>query len=908
MARFKGGVISATPPSTTYTTAGGAWRGNEVAQAIASGAWPQIPALLDPQFNLTSLLIHADNTNNANNNTFIDSSGAYIPFSGTYSNFFNGSAYFYVPSSASLSPGTGDFTVEAFVLFTSLPAASGVGSIFQNDAVGSSTSDKFWVGLYNNAGTYRLNIGQHNTANAAYVNWTPLINTWYHIAVVRQSGTVLMFIDGVQQTVTSSTVYNGVSFGQNGASVGGISTPAYLNGFISNLRYIVGTAFYTAGFTRPSAPLTAVTNTQLLTCQSTTLADNSASARTITNTNVTISSGGVSNIALTSKPYQGTFTPFSQAGWSNYFNGSADYFTLPASSNLTMTGDFTWEFWMYLTSYSASMHVLSNSAPNLTLQFDGVSTNSLLLFDGSNRTIGNISLNTWTHVAIVRRSGTLQAYLNGVASGSSWTNSSTTTFSMSSGYVGARWTPSNYFNGYISNLRILNGTGLYSSNFTPSTTSLSAITNTTLLVCQSNRFVDNSSSPLTITPSGTTAVIPFSPFAPTSSYSTTSIGGSAYFDNSSSIDIATFPFQIGSSDFTMEFWAYPTAATSTNWNPMVVLGMSGGGKELRISQNINNTGWGWLYPNNAGSADVYTGYGTLQINTWHHFAMSRVGSNLYLYRNGVQVATATSISFNLTNMDLLRIGGSQAAYSTDGRFTGYISGLRIVKGGLYPSGFTVPNSPPTAVSNTVLLAYNTNATIIDQAGKNDLATFGSAVISTSQSKFGGSSMYFPGTTSDYVGVPYKQDFLLGTGDFTIECWFYNSATQNNNSGLFSFLTGTTFFLIHNNLTSYPNLLTVYVDNYGGGTRVLTGTTTLSTGQWYHMAITRSSGVWRLFLNGVQEGSTYTNTAEPVPASALLRIGLGNGAGYIGYIDEFRISKYARYTANFTPALYAFANQ
>jgi hypothetical protein len=217
--------------------------------------------------------------------------GFYLPFSAgyntstTYAGSFNGSNQFLsVASSASLAPSTGDFTVEANVNFNALPSSSGYAAIFENQiATTSATSDKFYLALKNNAGTYRIEMGQHSTANVAYVNWTPTVGTWYHVALVRQSGTTLIFINGVQQTVTNSTVFNGTSFGQNGASIGAISTPFYLNGYISNARYVVGTAVYTTGFTPPSANLTAVTNTQLLTLQGSTIVDNSSAARTITN-------------------------------------------------------------------------------------------------------------------------------------------------------------------------------------------------------------------------------------------------------------------------------------------------------------------------------------------------------------------------------------------------------------------------------------------------------------------------------------------------------------------------------------------------------------------------------------------------------------------------------------------------
>ena len=127
----------------------------------------------------------------------------------------------------------------------------------------------------------------------------------------------------------------------------------------------------------------------------------------------------------------------------------------------------------------------------------------------------------------------------------------------------------NYFRGYISNVRIVKGAAVYTSNFTPSTTPLTAISGTSLLTCQSNRFKDNSSNNFAITVTGTPTVQAFEPFEPTASYSAATYGGSGYFSGSSqslSVPVnSTFNF---AGDFTIEFFAYATSADASEHIPI----------------------------------------------------------------------------------------------------------------------------------------------------------------------------------------------------------------------------------------------------------------------------------------------------------------------------------------------------
>ena len=110
-----------------------------------------------------------------------------------------------------------------------------------------------------------------------------------------------------------------------------------------------------------------------------------------------------------------------------------------------------------------------------------------------------------------------------------------------------------YVYGYISNLRLVVGNSVYSSNFTPPTAPLTAVTNTKLLTCQSNKFIDNSSINSTLTRYGDTSIKPQNPFQFINNN-----GKSYYFDGTGDylVNHSTTDTAFGTNDFTMESWVY----------------------------------------------------------------------------------------------------------------------------------------------------------------------------------------------------------------------------------------------------------------------------------------------------------------------------------------------------------------
>jgi hypothetical protein len=209
---------------------------------------------------------------------------------GEYSYDFDGSSFFSYPSSASFAIGTLDFSIECFVYLTSAPGLNGANILdFSYNTASGSTKSRFFI----NSSYYPVfqrSTGSTGGSNSSTSSIAVSLNTWTYVAVSRTSGTVKVFVGSSTGSTTSipggitnsSTPYVGkaVNFGLS-----------FLTGKISNLRYNVGSGFSSA--TVPTSPLAPVATTKMLTCQSSTIKDNSVANGggpwTLTNSGVLVS-------------------------------------------------------------------------------------------------------------------------------------------------------------------------------------------------------------------------------------------------------------------------------------------------------------------------------------------------------------------------------------------------------------------------------------------------------------------------------------------------------------------------------------------------------------------------------------------------------------------------------------------
>jgi len=829
----------------------------------------------------------------------------------TGSGYLDGTGDYLVTSGAALDTGAGtsDFTMECWVynngysgsqygrgIFTFYPAAGYANSRFMFRL--NNGGDQINIYLYI-SGTLHANV-------TSTVLATP--GAWTHLAFVRQSGTFKLYING---TIESSMTVTGVSASLNtfdkfdiGRNQDG-SLPDF-NGYISNFRYVKGTAVYTANFTPPTAALTAIANTSLLILQNRQGHNNSAFLDT---------SGNKFNITRNGNTTQGTFTPFSQAGWSVYFDGTGDYLkTGTATPIATTQSTFTVEAFIYMTANPSSSGnpniptVVGDMAPDsgaANWTFGPTSSRALSFYwyTGSlNSAVGNtiMALNAWHHIAVSVSANAIKLFVNGVLQ--TLTGTTTLTNRLETlNYIGfgQNNNTNHVFTGYASNIRIVSGTALYTAAFTPSTAALTAVANTALLTCQNNRFIDNSTNNFTLTATGTPKVQAFSPFKPTALYSAATHGGSAYFDGTSDyLSFTANSTTVGPGDFTIELWYYPTVFQNFD----TLFGNTRGANGFNIGTNVNATVV-WY-----SSAALLIDSGKLQEFAWNHIAFTRTSNTLRMYLNGSQTGATPTVSTNFSATGFV-VGDTAGALGE--ACNGYISGIRVTNQSLASgSTFTVPTAPYTSNVNTNLLLNFTNAGVIDQSGRTDLETVGDARISTTVKKYGTGSMYFDGT-GDYLYAESSPNFELSSGDFTVEAWIYPTTIAGAERGIFGI--GTTdpdSNLVRIQASTSKLQFWLGGSNSGGpgaGTKtgIITCSTALSLNTWYHIALVRSGSATnnvKLYLNGVSDGqgtATYTIGAKP------FSLGMGYPGSvtelFIGYIDEFRITKgVARYTATFTP--------
>ena len=218
-------------------------------------------------------------------------------------------------------------------------------------------------------------------------------------------------------------------------------------------------------------------------------------------------------------------------------------------------------------------------------------------------------------------------------------------------------------------------------------------------------------------------------------------------------------------------------------------------------------------------------------------------------------------------------------------------------GNVFFGGGKVGMKTPSLVDAfTVLLLHGDS---LKDSGINNVAITNRGVeVSTTQSKFGGKSLYFNGSSNLTFTLPV--DCFAGTQDWTVEWWEYRLGTNTSSAVFYKPLSNSVCGMILCD-DNGQGTLTMYESSNGSSHNVASGLKLGSTllNQWVHRAIVKASGVYTAYENGVKVNSlTYSSN---IPTSSYpMCIGYYGIAMFYGYINEFRISNTARWTEAFTP--------
>jgi len=181
--------------------------------------------------------------------------------SGSGSLYLNGSSAVTYPSNSAFNLGSNNFTIEMWVYKNTSGSQTFAAQV--NSSL-TATTWSFDIGT-NSSNVILAEVYVAAIAYTVTTSTTMSLNTWYHIAFVRSSTTLTVYVNGV--STGTAAVVGSVNSGSTPMTLGRLgdyTSNYYTNGYVSNFRYITGTAVYTTNFTPLTAPLTPISGTQLL--------------------------------------------------------------------------------------------------------------------------------------------------------------------------------------------------------------------------------------------------------------------------------------------------------------------------------------------------------------------------------------------------------------------------------------------------------------------------------------------------------------------------------------------------------------------------------------------------------------------------------------------------------------------
>ena len=804
---------------------------------------------------------------------------------GGASMYFDGSGdYLATGPDSSLSLDSGDFTVEAFIYATSLP--SGISPIVSSRAV-PSVSDLYWA--FSVRSTGQLEFQSRNTTQYFARSATSAIttNTWYHVAAARQNNIITVYVNGVAGPTTVDD--GGINLSESYAGVGVFNYTgyvAYFPGYIDDLRITKGVARYTDDFTPPAAELSlSTTETQ----QAPVLTDISLNNNTAT-------------------LYNGVGYTSSNVGYFT-FDGTNDYMEIPYDESVNLTdGDFTIDFWMNSSSDQTS-DVLVSYGNTSTVGGWAIKT-------ATNKLQYSVGFATHPAVAGIVTSG-LVLHLD-AGDSASYSGIGTTWYDLSGNGNNGTLTNGPTFDSGNGGSIVFDGTDdvvpITKANNLGTTQNYTIFTfiyphSVTTDTARANSIVDSGSGStypmrLHLTPNSTIKLMHNDGFSD--------------------------PGVITTDTISLNTWTCVAATNNNNSGTVYINGVSAASGSLGNNWDAFNPTVGWKPIDNPSSVYAFDGFISIVLIYNKALTASEIQRNYNALKGRYTspspldpldtfgIAENADFSSGITT----NTWNHYALVRSGNVYTPYVNAVPGNPSYDYSADFADLNRDLYFDNASIILnanGENGSTNIIDSSKNNHtgiITAYSGAGISTTEYKFGGSSLYFDGT-NDYIDCGTDSSYAMEDEDFTIEFWMY---TENQSVGQiegFLFHIGPRSDSGNNNVPD--GSLSAYVENFdgipylyftikNGVSSYIRGGGRVPNGQWNHISIVRSGSTGYTFVNGTNL-SSFSIVGNPYNENDLTLgayYSISSGTRYYyrhfnGYIDDFIITKgVAKYTSDFKP--------
>ena len=629
---------------------------------------------------------------------------------------------------------------------------------------------------------------------------------------------------------------------------------------------------------------------------------------------------------------QGTWTPFREAGtYSVAFDQANTQYAYTNFSSYQTYGTYAFSvsFWVWVNKYDSSGVTFFDNRPastngNYNTIYSDTSGNLYYYANSAARITGSsaISLNTWHHIVLSRggdTSGVTKMYVDGSQVGSDYTDG--LNYGNNAG-VRAYFGVSSYntalsfkLNGFMTDFAQGNAlsTSEVAAKYSGRRPTAIAYPYHSLVwpkVSFSHNRADRSIRNQVINISGSPKISGFSPFKRLETAYENTDGGSAHFDGGSGYNVNYLnpAIALNQNTFTCEAWIYMTATPNDGtYNIPAAFDLNGtGGAYSRmqwgVQQDMRLTlRWYDGVVKNCQGSTTY-----MSLYQWYHIAVSVSNGTIYLFVNGLSQSKSGTGTLTTRQGSTNTLTSWGAGIHTYCDYYGYIAGVRIQDGtAQYTSTFNPSTSPPTENTNCNVLVNYTGSDAEDVSQHNNVLFYGNAKTSTAQSKFGTASFYPNGGYATFAPYPARNDFAFLSSNWTIECFVRMDSLSAGLQCIFHASWGLQFYVNNNVLSLYCN----NTDNSSGYIIGANSSATLASADtWYHVAAYRVGSAFYCSVDGVVN-SMGTSSAELArPSSLAPQIGTWSSGTYTlgGYIDEFRISRKARYgSSNFSAPSSAF---